>query len=102
MPGTSSRGNNAGPLFMLALVLGVPYVALNLGEAITLLEAALEREPESVAIIGDSRAIFDLDLVAVLDRRFGPAAFRQHVVIHGDGEMVAFILQLAEQRVDAI
>src|SRR5437773_9400873 len=40
----------------------------------------------------------DLDLVAVLDRRFGPAAFRQHVVIQRDGEMGALVFELAEQR----
>ncbi|MFF5794589.1 type IV secretory system conjugative DNA transfer family protein [Paeniglutamicibacter sp. NPDC012692] len=35
MPGTRPRGTNAGPLLVLALVLAVPYAALNLGEAIT-------------------------------------------------------------------
>src|SRR5258708_5102893 len=42
----------------------------------------------------------NLDLVAVLDRRLGPAVFRQHVVIQRDGEMSAFVFELAEQRVD--
>src|SRR5258707_15335206 len=41
----------------------------------------------------------NLDLVAVLDRRFGPAALRQHVVIQRDREMRAFIFELAEQRI---
>ena len=35
MPGTRQRGTNAGPLLVMALVLAVPYAALNLGEAIT-------------------------------------------------------------------
>src|SRR3981081_4603226 len=43
----------------------------------------------------------DLDLVAALDRRLRPAALRQHVVIHCDREMGAFVFELAEQRVDA-
>src|SRR5712692_6522168 len=43
----------------------------------------------------------DLDLVAVLERRLGPAAARQHVVIQRDRKMRAFIFELAEQRVDA-
>ena len=43
----------------------------------------------------------DLDLVAVLEPRLGPAALRQHVVIHGDGEMRALIFELVKQRVDA-
>src|SRR5689334_22713276 len=42
----------------------------------------------------------DFDLVAVLDRGFGPAAFRQHVVVQRDREMGAFIFEFAEQRVD--
>src|SRR6266702_8137508 len=42
----------------------------------------------------------DLDLVAVLDRRLGPAAFRQHVVVQRDREMRAFVFELAEQRID--
>src|SRR6478736_3954030 len=42
----------------------------------------------------------DFDLVAVLDRGFGPAAFRQHVVVQRDCKMGAFIFELAEQRVD--
>src|SRR3954451_14322886 len=36
----------------------------------------------------------DLDLVAALQHRLGPAAFRQHVVIHGDREMRAFVVEL--------
>src|SRR5439155_24234858 len=43
----------------------------------------------------------DLDLVAVLDRRLGPAAFRQHVVIQRDREMRALVFEFAEQRGDA-
>src|SRR3954467_9755977 len=43
----------------------------------------------------------DLDLVAALQRGFGPAAFRQHVVIHRNRKMRAFVFELAEQRVDA-
>src|SRR6185369_10889527 len=43
----------------------------------------------------------DLDLVAALEHRLGPAAFRQHVVIYGDREMRAFVFELREQRVDA-
>src|SRR6187399_2149429 len=42
----------------------------------------------------------DLDLVAGLQRRLGPAAFRQHIVIHGNRKMRAFVFELAEQRVD--
>src|SRR5882757_598131 len=38
----------------------------------------------------------DLDLVAVLDRRLGPAAFRQHVEIQRDRKMAAFVFELAE------
>src|SRR5689334_3420537 len=44
----------------------------------------------------------DLDLVAGLQRRLGPAAFRQHVVIHGDGEMGAFVFEFGEQGIDAL
>src|ERR1700722_436847 len=43
----------------------------------------------------------DLDLVAVLKRRLAPAAFRQHVVIQCDREMVTLIFELTEQRVNA-
>src|SRR5512138_1795177 len=43
----------------------------------------------------------DLDLVAGLQRGFGPAAFRQHVVVHGDREMGAFVFEFGEQGVDA-
>ena len=43
----------------------------------------------------------DLDLVAALQHRLGPAAFRQHVVIHGDREMGALIVELAQLRRDA-
>src|SRR5665213_417962 len=43
----------------------------------------------------------DLDLVAGPDRGFGPAAFRQHVVIHRDREMAALVFEFAEQRVEA-
>ena len=42
----------------------------------------------------------DLDLVAALQRRLGPAALRHHVEIQSDGEMVAFVVELAQQRVD--
>src|SRR5487761_2145376 len=42
----------------------------------------------------------DLDLVAVLERGLGPAAFRQHVVIDGARKMRALIFELAEQRVE--
>src|SRR5665213_2593001 len=42
----------------------------------------------------------DLDFVAAFQRRFGPAAFRQHVEIQRDGKMAAFIFEFAEQRVD--
>src|ERR1700683_511140 len=37
----------------------------------------------------------DLDLVAGLKRRLAPAAFRQHVVIQRNREMVALIFELA-------
>ena len=43
----------------------------------------------------------DLDLVAGLQRRLRPAAFRQHVVIQRDREMGALIFEFGEQRVDA-
>src|SRR4051812_34966170 len=42
----------------------------------------------------------DLDLVARFQRRLGPAATRQHVVIHGDRKMRALIVEFAQQRVD--
>src|SRR5471032_3095204 len=42
----------------------------------------------------------DLDLVAGLQRRLGPAAARQHIEIQRDCEMRALIFELAEQRVD--
>src|SRR5260370_32328210 len=42
----------------------------------------------------------DLDLVAGLKRRLGPAALRQHVVIQRDREMRALIFEFSEQRVD--
>src|SRR4051812_33305250 len=42
----------------------------------------------------------DLDLVAVIDRRFGPAAFRQHVAIQRDRKMRALVFEFAEQRID--
>ena len=35
MPASNPRGTTAGPLLMLALLLAVPYAALNLGEALT-------------------------------------------------------------------
>src|SRR3954447_25341650 len=43
----------------------------------------------------------DLDLVAGLQRRLGPAALRHDVVVERDREMGAFVVELAEQRVDA-
>src|SRR5262252_8951506 len=43
----------------------------------------------------------DLDLVAGLELRLGPAAFRHHVVIQRDREMRTLIVELAEQRIDA-
>src|SRR5258707_14651315 len=43
----------------------------------------------------------DLDLVAVVQLRLRPPALRQHVVIHCDRKMRAFIFELAQQRLDA-
>src|SRR6266568_453126 len=43
----------------------------------------------------------DLDLVAVAQRGLGPAAPGHHVVIHGDCEMRALIVEFAQQRLDA-
>src|SRR5665213_2792227 len=43
----------------------------------------------------------DLDLVAGFKRGVGPAAARQHVEIQRDREMLARIVEFAEQRVDA-
>src|SRR6516164_4646072 len=43
----------------------------------------------------------DLDLIAAFQPRFGPAAFRHHVVIQGYREMRALIVEFAEQRSDA-
>src|SRR5271168_5361719 len=42
----------------------------------------------------------DLDLVAGLERRLRPPAFRQHVVIHRDRKMRALIVEFAEQRIE--
>src|SRR6476646_7321840 len=43
----------------------------------------------------------DLDLVAGLQRRLGPAALRQHVVIQRDREMAALVVEFTKQRIDA-
>src|SRR3982074_1491900 len=43
----------------------------------------------------------DLDFVAALQRRRGPLAARQHVVIQRDRKMRALIFEFAEQCVDA-
>src|SRR5881396_198321 len=43
----------------------------------------------------------DFDLVAALERGLGPTALRQHVVIHGDRKMRAFIFEFREQGIDA-
>src|SRR5690242_15439606 len=43
----------------------------------------------------------DLDLVAGLQSRLGPAGLRHHVVIQRDRKMRALIVELAEQRIDA-
>src|SRR3954454_2538341 len=43
----------------------------------------------------------DLDLVAGLEMGLGPAALRHDVVVERDREMGAFVVELAEQRVDA-
>src|SRR4051812_26546979 len=43
----------------------------------------------------------DLDLVAGLQRRFGPAALRHDIVVQRDREMGAFVVEFAEQRVHA-
>src|SRR5258708_39309457 len=43
----------------------------------------------------------DLDLVAGLKLRLRPPALRQHVVIHRDRKMRAFIFEFAQQRLDA-
>src|ERR1700683_4977130 len=42
----------------------------------------------------------DLDFVAIVERRLGPAAARQHVEIQRDGKMRALIVELIEQRID--
>src|SRR5579871_431848 len=43
----------------------------------------------------------DLDLIAVLELRLGPAAFRHHVIVERDRKMCALIVELAQKRVDA-
>src|SRR3954464_4225155 len=42
----------------------------------------------------------DLDLVTGLERGPRPLASRQHVVIQRDREMIAFVFQFSQQRID--